>query len=446
MTTTVRLRGSLSLATLLATTLSAASPAVAAGPYEIRAEWSQDESRLMPANVDFALDAIDYVPRLGVVAYGGHLLLRVEHDQPFVTLGIAAEYDTPKPVSYGSAAALPDGARLLTRTTTFDEDGVRVRRTVVVRLDADGRGEKPFAFPLPSKGKYWTSVRLLTNGDGQIFAYAGRARPRMVPINFSEVSPALDQRFYHYSDNGWQELPRLDPLTVTAKDACFVDGALFVVGGRIENDTNGQVVLRRGVIAKLDHGRWTAEELDSPADAEAFTLTGLRCGRARDRVFALASASVPGQSIGHTFLNGPPALYRFDGESWEPIPLPAGVAGDPVPIVSAFKVDRGGTLWVSFAGEAAGKSGTLYRYQDGSWSQALLPSVPEVSSYSLTGIAFDGDGHGWAVANREGNATVPESHGILLSYDGNDRNEWKLRGWKWSPLRQRWFGLFGNLR
>ena len=76
----------------------------------------------------------------------------------------------------------------------------------------------------------------------------------------------------------------------------------------------------------------------------------------------------------------------------------------------------------------------------------MLPAVPEVSSYTLTGIAFDDDGNGWAIANRNGNATTPESHGILLAYDGNVRNEWRLRGWKWNRLRQRWFGLFGNLR
>jgi len=422
------------------------SPAHAAGPYEIRAEWSDDASRLKPVGIDFALDAIQYVPRLGVMAYGGHLLLRVEDDKPFVTLGIAAAFDTRKSVSYGSAAALPDGTRLLTRTTTFDEDGVRVRRTVIVRLDANGRRETRFVFPSPSKGKYWTSIRLLTDADGQIFAYAGRARPRMVPINFSEVSPALEQRFYQYSDSGWQELPRLDPLTVTAKDACFVDGGLFVVGGRIENNTDGEVVLRRGVVAKLDHGRWTAVELDSPGRAEAFTLTGLRCGRTRDRAFALATAAMPGHSIGHTFLTGPPALYRFDGESWEPIPLPVDV-GDPVPQVTAFNVDRTGAPWVSFASEAASKkNAALYRYHEGTWGRALLPSVPEVASYSLTGIAFDDDGNGWAIANREGNATVTKPHGILLAYDGNETNEWKLRGWKWNSLGQRWFGLFGNLR
>jgi hypothetical protein len=59
-------------------------------------------------------------------------------------------------------------------------------------------------------------------------------------------------------------------------------------------------------------------------------------------------------------------------------------------------------------------------------------------------MAFDASGTGWAIANRPGNAVVPESHGILLRNDGEN---WKLQGWKWNRLRQRGFGLLGgNLR
>jgi len=436
----------LSAALLLVTSLYPPTPATA-GPYEIRAEWSEATDRLTPAGVDFAFDAIEHVPRLGVMIYGGQLLLRVEHDEPFVTLGIAALHDTPAPVRYGSTAPLPDGSRLLTRTTVSVKSGVAVRRTRVVRLDAAGRREKTFAFPAPSKGKVWTIIRLLTDADGQVFAYGGRAPPRMVPINFTEVSPALEQRFYRYTNGDWEELPHLDPHTVSATDACFVDGALFAVGGRIENDAKGKTTLRRGVVAKLEHGHWTALELDSPGAAPAFSMTGIRCGRARDRVYALATQAAPGQSIGHTYLRGPQALLRFDGGSWRRLALPQPAAGEPAPRVTALTLDRGGAPWVAFAADrSSGKTGALYRYEGDSWTRAELPAVPEVSFYSLTGIAFDDDGNGWAIANRDGNATRPESHGILLVYDGNPRNEWKLRGWRWSPLRQRWLGLLGNLR
>jgi hypothetical protein len=436
-------------ALLLAAILLLAAPfsTSAAGPYEIRATWTDDVHRLTPPSVDFAFDAIDYVPRLGVVIYGDHLLLRIEHDEPLVTLGIAALHDQLAAVAYGSAAVLPDGRRLLARSTMGYEGGAAVRTTSVVQLDADGRGEKFFAFPPPSNGTEWTSIRLFSDADGRIFAYAGRARPRMVAIDFTEISPALEQRFYRYEERGWRELPFLDPATASATDACIVGGDFFVVGNRIEKSAEGKVIQRRGVVARLSHGRWTAVELDSVGGAEAFSMAGIRCGRTLDRVYALAVAAAPGQAIGHTYLRGPPSLYRYDGKVWNTVPLPERSVHESASHVTAFTIDRTGALWISFARAAAGTVGdALHRYKDGTWSAGLLPSVPEVALYSLTGIAFDDDGNGWAIANREGNSVVPESHGILLAYDGNDRNEWKFRGWKWHPLRQRWFGLFGNLR
>lgn len=448
MTTNVRL----GRIVLVAAALLLAAPrwvptAAAAGPYEIRAKWADDDRRLVPAGVDFAFDAIQCVPRLGVVVYGDHLLLRIAEGEPFVTLGIQALHDTPAPTGYGSAAALADGTRLLTRTTVRLEDGARVRDTVVVQLDEDGRREKPFPFPAPSHGAEWTSIRLLTDADGQVFAYAGRAQPKMAPINFAEISAALEQHFYRLTAGGWQELPPLDPAIVSATDACFVDGALVVVGSRIEKDEAGKVSLRRGAAAELSRGGWSATELAPPGEAAAFSMAGLRCGRSRDRVYALATATAPGQPIGHTFLHGPPALYRLGEEAWQPVPLPQPSFTAPAPSVTAFTVDRTGALWLALAGDgAAGRTSALYRYKDGSWSAAVLPTVPAVTSYSLTGIAFDDDGNGWAIANRDANSTTPESHGILLGYDGNVRNEWKLRGWKWNPLRQRWLGLLGNLR
>jgi hypothetical protein len=317
----------------------------------------------------------------------------------------------------------------------------------VIRFDADDRREAAVAFPLPSEGAAWTNVRLFTDADGQVFAYAGRGRPTTVPVTFDDVWPALEQRFYRLTANQWQELPALDPAIVSATDACFVDRSLIVVGSRIEKDAAGNVTVRRGVAAELAEGRWSVSDPPRPPGAEAFSMSGLRCGRTRDRVYALAVAAAPGQAISHTFLSGAPALYRLDGEGWQAIPLPDRSPGDGSgsPRVTAFTVDRTGAVWLSYAAVGAGVA-TLKRYKDGSWSPAALAHVPEVASYSLSGIAFDDDGNGWAIANRDGNSTAPESHGILLGFDGNVRNEWRLRGWGWNPLRQRAFGLVGNLR
>lgn len=457
MITTVQLRGAI----LLATTLVLAAPpwaprAMAAGPYEIPAEWTDDTHRLNPVGVDFAFDAIEYVPRLGVMVYGDHLLLRIEHGEPFVTLGIAPRDDDAPPLRYGSAALLADGGRLMTRTSVHSESGgARVRETRVVRFDADEAVERDFRFPLPSEGTAWTSIRLFTDADGQIFAYAGRGRPAAVADAREDVWPALEQRFYRLAGGEheeWEELPPLDPALVSATDACFVDRSLVVVGSRIEKDADGTVTVRRGVTAELAAGRWSLSELPSPGDTAAWSMTGLRCGRTRDRVYALAVTPAPGQTIGERQLRGAPGLYRFDGSKWQLLSLPAREADASAQArrVTALALDGGGALWLSYASDSE-RSASLHRYDGGVWTPVSLPRAPEVAFYSLSGLAFDDDGNGWAIANRDGNSTVPESHGILLGYDGTARDavagsEWRLRGWRWNPLRQRWLGLLGNLR
>jgi hypothetical protein len=181
-------------------------------------------------------------------------------------------------------------------------------------------------------------------------------------------------------------------------------------------------------------------------------MAGLRCGRTRDRIYALAVTPAAAQPIGTRNLTGAPALYRFDGSSWRLLSLPASeaAANGDAPRVTAFTLDRNGALWLSYATDGE-RSASLHRYDGGVWTSVPLPRVPEVAFYSLTGLAFDDDGNGWAIANRDGNSTVPESHGILLGYDGTVHDAvtaraWRLRGWRWNPFRQRWLGLLGNLR
>jgi hypothetical protein len=181
-------------------------------------------------------------------------------------------------------------------------------------------------------------------------------------------------------------------------------------------------------------------------------MAALRCGRTRDRVYALAVTPAPDQPIGQRRLTGTPALYRFHGSNWQSVSMPASdaAASGNTPRVTAFALDRGGAPWLSYAGDRE-RAATLHRYDGGVWTSVPLPRVAGVAFYSLTGLAFDDDGNGWAIANRDGNATVPESHGILLGYDGTVRDAgtesaWRLRGWRWNPLRQRWLGLLGNLR
>jgi hypothetical protein len=454
---TVRLWRTTLVTTALLLAVQPRAPHAIAGPYEIRAEWTDDTHRLTPAGVDFAFDAIEYVPRLGVMVYGDHLLLRIEHGEPFVTLGIAPSQDDVPPVRYGSAALLADGGRLITRTSVRSEKGgARIRETRVVRFDADEAVEREFRFPPPSEGTAWTSIRLFTDADGQVFAYAGRGRPAAVTDAREDVRPALEQRFYRLAGGervGWEELAPLDTALVSATDACFVDRSLVVVGSRIEKDADGKVTVRRGVAAELAAGRWFVSKLPPPSGAAAWSMAGLRCGRTRDRIYALAVTPAPGQPIGKRNLTGEASLYRFDGSKWQPLSLPASEAdasGD-APRVTAFTLDRNGALWLSYASDGNERSASLHRYDGGVWTPVPLPRVPEVAFYSLTGLAFDDDGNGWAIANRNGNSTVPESHGILLGYDGTVRDAvpastWRLRGWRWNPLRQRWFGLLGNLR
>jgi len=147
-----------------------------------------------------------------------------------------------------------------------------------------------------------------------------------------------------------------------------------------------------------------------------------------------------------------PVLFRLSGLSdggWsEFVDLPPadGTNADGTlssPSLEAMAFDPAGRLWLGYFALTPRSTGPLYRLDGDTWHRFDLPPVPEVRYYQVFDLAFDDKGEGWAVANRWANAIKPESHGILLHFANG---VWQQRGWAWSPLRQRWFGLLGGLR
>ncbi len=90
----------------------------------------------------------------------------------------------------------------------------------------------------------------------------------------------------------------------------------------------------------------------------------------------------------------------------------------------------------------AGRSAVFVRKWQKVW-KVFAFRASETKTQQFFSLALGSKGEGWAVANRWANAIKPESHGILLHFANG---VWQQRGWAWSPLRQRWFGLLGGLR
>jgi hypothetical protein len=414
-----------------------------AAPYEIPADWSRPDAICARVPDGFAFDSIEQVPGLGVVAYADRLVLRIESGKPWVTLGMATRRGDGHVTHYASMRALGDGRRLWVRSTLRRTATALQRDAETVVFDPEAGRVETFAFPASDRAEAWSVIRLLGDADNRMFAYAGRGRPVSIPPRFDEVWPAIEQRFYRLRSDHWEPLPPLDPATVSATDACVVDGRLVVVGVRFSEDASGGVTRRDGVSARLVDGHWAIEVLENLQVAPAWQTESLACGRSRDSIVVLGTLAGADDSPSRAFLRGPNTLHRFDGERWRRISLPASADGPRGRSrVTALALDRTGAAWI--ARDLPDSSGaSVYRHDSAAWVPHVLPPLAALGERYVSGLAFDEDGTGWAIANRSGDAIDPESCGFLLRFDGDT---WQHRGWTWNRLRQRGFGLFGSLR
>jgi hypothetical protein len=290
----------------------------------------------------------------------------------------------------------------------------------------------------------WSSISLFPTTDGEVLALAAREATVTRPALDSPPSPALEQRVFALGDAGWAPRARLDPAELSVADACLAGKSLVAVGTKLVRDASGVIAERRGAAAVLTGSKWAMQELAPPARTTAWSLDAVACSPTRDFVAAVGGTAADAASISRRALLGGSVLYLLDGKGWRQLVDHPGVpkrAGHAFTRVSTIGVAPDRSLWVAYE-RPDDPAHELYRYSGGAWRAYALPPVPTVSSYVLRGIAFDDHGTGWAVSNLEGAADHPEWRGILLRFDGN---AWEEQPWTWSPLKQRWFGLFGNL-
>ena len=422
------------------------APSAVAEPYEIPARWVESEGMLSPLGVDFSFIHIERVPGLGVVAYGDRLLLRIDDgENPYVTLGVAGKRFADEMVTYSSVAPLADGSRLMCAAHVSGDTKSFRRETTLERVDVTEGNIMPFPLPPPSDGAAaWWTIGLFAGSGGKLLAYASQAAAISQPVISAPLAPALEQRVFALDDGRWTPLPSLSPGLFTVSDACLAGGSLFAVGTSIRRDADDEVVSRRGGAAELDGDTWIVADLPPPSSATVWGMDMVACGSDREAAAAVGSTAASTDSAGRRALLGPSALYTFDGEHWTEIrehPGAPSVGDSDYARVSTIAVAPDRSLWVAYE-RADDPQRELYRYAGGKWQAFPLPPVPTVSHYVIRGIAFTDDGKGWAISNLEGAAEHPESRGILLHFDGS---AWEQRPWTWSPLKQHWFGLLGNL-
>ena len=111
-------------------------------------------------------------------------------------------------------------------------------------------------------------------------------------------------------------------------------------------------------------------------------------------------------------------VEHWDGQQWSVVPLPAQASADLVMLTGVAAT--GSQVWV--AGEADSPEGggqpLVEGYQDGSWTTAQLPAVPDGANWTnLWGIEIAGDSV-WAVGTFVDPATDNSNALVLKGTDG----------------------------
>lgn len=411
--------------------VAAATPAArAASPYEIAAEWRNGRLSCRSAPDGFAFRGIEYVPGLGVVAYGDRLMLRVHRQMPHVTLGLVPNRHDRLQPRYASLRQDPASSRRLMVKTQLERAGLERRlESRLVAFDPDRRTETEAEFPRPDGKRDWSVIRLLGNTDGRLFAYAGLVEPSGTASGVGDRTDVVRQDFYRFESGRWLRLTPLAHDVLHVRDACVVEGRLIVVGTTFARRRVGGLAARGLAAAAIVDNNWAITSL--PPAAADWEVEALACGRTRESVHLLSRVGNASR------------LHRFDGATWNPVALPEGDTPLPALRFTAIAIDTHGIPWLASTRTDGDGTGRLHRYGGGSWEVYPLPAVAGVHSYFVSGLAFDDDGAGWAVANYGGDARFPEARGLLLTSEGTT---WRYRDWSWSFLRQRYFGLLGAFR
>ena len=145
-------------------------------------------------------------------------------------------------------------------------------------------------------------------------------------------------------------------------------------------------------------------------------------GSAGNHLYAVDAVSADNVWAAGMTLNGDSPdqglVEHWDGQQWSVVPLPAQASADLVMLDGIAAT--AGQVWV--AGEADSPEGggqpLVERYQDGTWTTAQLPTVPDDANWTnLLGIEVAGDSV-WAVGTYVDPATDNNNSLVLQGTDG----------------------------
>ena len=114
---------------------------------------------------------------------------------------------------------------------------------------------------------------------------------------------------------------------------------------------------------------------------------------------------------GHTGAPGGEVLLRFDGSTWEVLPLPEGFVNHPLDTALGFDPD--GTLWVHAGGFARWDVPDLARFDDPGWTLFTVPGGQRSSVPSRDTLTIAADGTFWLPGKSFGSGCAGVAH-----YDG----------------------------
>ncbi len=259
---------------------------------------------------------------------------------------------------------------------------------------------------------------------------------------------------FEFDGDNWRELPGPPAASLASNEHLVIndicssaDRTLWAAGFVVRLDEQGHWGERRGYLARLSEGRWTVATPPKPPITHVAweALDILQCEP--DSIWLLNNAIHDPTCLSGWTCAGSPVLTGGTIDNWtyvtslpQPSTAPIEEARTRYPLLAAA-IDPTGALWISYASNyRVGATEPLHRWDGTKWTSYELPSVPDARYYDVHAIAFDQDGTGWAISNLSGGAARGTNHGILLRFDGA---RWQLQNWTYSPLRVRWFGLFG---
>ena len=415
-------------------------PATASGaPYEIPARWVEEAGLKAAAGSEFGFQGIGYFKGLGILVSSDALLLRIDDSgSPHVTLGLddlaagespAAAWSPQAELFLGLSGGELENRRgflLVNRNSDW-------QRIAGPRIDDAPRG--------------WRFTHLEFSGDGTLWAVVrNRALGRSPSGRLGLAAMQWLARIYTYDGKAWTESPLPLPFTHTAvSDLCSDgEGLPWLVATAYNSDRAGAVVSSHAMVMHHRGGIWRTFVPPAPKENSLrWQLESIAC-RPSGGPWLLGHFKAKPAEAAPGMLGWASFVYERTPEGWRRhLGAKAEGSGPDCRGVRALAIDEGGKAWAACS-SGYKESDRVVRFEGSGWVETPLPRLPSARYYHLRGIAFDGRGRGWAFTNVGGDAETGSLRGVLLGRQA--QGDWQEKGWNWSRMRQRWFGLVGALR